>query len=858
MLNVLWGKNLNQSSIPNAQVKCAVGEEGRLSFRNAVAVLALMFCLQSSNSFAVTDDNIPFKIPQQRADTALILFAEQANLTLVVPFDQVKEFTANRLVGNYPIDTAINILLQDTGLMPTFSNQLVLNIAIDDKGKSMNTNTRKTLLASMVGLFAAGGMATATAQDSVGESARAQGVLDEIIITAEKRSASLQQVPIAVTAFTGEQLANAGIEEAEDLEIVTPGLNFLTNTGIGIITIRGVGAPLSQGPGFDPSSSVYIDGVYQSRFSGSILSLMDLERVEVLKGPQGTLYGRNSVGGSVNYITQGPSDEFGAKINVQVGNYNLRKVQGILDIPLIENKLLLRAALMRTKRDGYFENLLIPGDEMESEDLFAGRFTLKYMPSDELDIILRAGFSDQEGPTSPGFKQIDIDPNSFVGGATIIKDPRKVLADQPNDSENEKDYADLTIKWDLGSTSLTSITAYSDHSTGPFIRDIDATELPVLHNGTDQQTDGLFYEGESFSQEFLLSSSTDNGFDWLVGMFYFHENAFQRSGSDLTGIGLTYNQSIASNTTDAYSIFGHISYNLTESLRVNAGLRYGYEEKDFTHTRLRDFVVVQGPGSQSEDWDSITPKLGLDYFVNDDVMLYITASRGFKSGGFNSTGSVGEPPLDEEILDAVEVGAKSTLLDGRMTLNASAFTYDFTDMQVLSVNPNGSGGLYRNAGEAEMQGMEIEMSALPFESLQLDIGLSFLDTEYTDFEIVGGNLKGNELPSSPEFTANVGIKYTYDLNNFGRFIARANYYYSAEQFFNEQNNQGREDAYDLINLRASLESEDESWVVSIYGKNVTDELVKDWGFASPFLFGDGLVATFTPPRTYGAELTYRF
>ena len=180
MFNVLWGKNLNQSSISNAQVKCAVGEEGRLSFRNAVAVLAIVFCLHSNNSAAVTDDNIPFKIPQQRADTALTLFAEQANLTLVFPFDQVKDITANRLVGNYPIDTAINILLQDTGLMPTFSNQLVLNIAIDDKGKSMNKNTRKTLLASMVGLFAAGGLSTAAAQET--ESARAQGVLDEIIL----------------------------------------------------------------------------------------------------------------------------------------------------------------------------------------------------------------------------------------------------------------------------------------------------------------------------------------------------------------------------------------------------------------------------------------------------------------------------------------------------------------------------------------------------------------------------------------------------------------------------------------------------------------------------------------------------
>ena len=304
MRELLWGKILNQSSISNAQIKRAVGKEDRLSFRNAVAVLAVIFCLHSHNSLAVTDDTIPFNIPQQRADTALTLFAEQANLTLVFPFDKVREKTANRLVGDYPVHTAVKLLLDNTGLTPTFSDQLVLNIAIETKGKSMNIKHRKSLMATLVGLFAAGGAATATAQDEMQESARAQNVLDEIIVTAEKREASMQDVPLSISAFSGERLEESGVIETLDLEMVTPGLAFSTDARVGQVFIRGVGAATLAGPGADPSASTYIDGVYQARFTSSLVDILDVERVEVLKGPQGTLYGRNSTGGAIKYISK--------------------------------------------------------------------------------------------------------------------------------------------------------------------------------------------------------------------------------------------------------------------------------------------------------------------------------------------------------------------------------------------------------------------------------------------------------------------------------------------------------------------------------------------------------------------------
>jgi len=859
MLNVLWGKNLNQSSIPNAQVKCEVEEEGRLSFRNAVAMLAIVFCLHSSNSIAVMDDNIPFKIPQQRADTALILFAEQANLTLVFPFDQVKEITANRLVGHYPIDTAINILLQDTGLMPTFSNQLVLNIAIDDKGKSMNKNTRKTLLASMVGLFAAGGVTGASAQ--VEESTRAQNVLDEVIVTAQKRSASLQEVPIAITAFTGDQLANAGINGSEDLELVTPGLSFLSVDEIGVITIRGIGSPYLQGPGLDASTAVYIDGVYQSRFTSANLKLMDIERVEVLKGPQGVLYGRNSPGGAVNYITKGPQNEQGGKLSFTSGNYDLRRLQASVDVPIVEDTLLFRGTIHKETRDGFTENLLIPSDQIGEEDLLAGRIALKYLPTEELEFTLRAGISEREGGLLPIFKPVKIDPVGPIATAEFIADPRKVKADQPNFTAFNEEYIDLTAKWDMGWATLSSISGYIDREVGPKSTDVDGTELAIGHQDQVRLGDGgPTWETESFSQEFLLTSPGEQRLDWVLGLFYFRENPSFTGGFDAPTLDSFFQLSVSSNTK-AYAAFGHVSYNINDKLRVNTGVRYSYEDRDIKRALDVNFELAVGPEEFSDSWSSVTPKLGFDYFINDDVMLYVSASTGFKSGGFPD--GLGVESLDEETIDALEFGAKTTLLDGRMTLNTSIFHYDYKDMQVNALDPNTLFNTARNAGSASIQGLELEMSALPLESLQFDVGLSFLDTEFDEFivddpRVPSGNLEGNKLPNSPEFTANVGVKYFHTFENTGQLVAQADYYYSSEVFHSEYNDQRGEDAYFNLNLRVSLKSLNETWRVSIFGKNVTDELVRDYSIDSGLLYGDGFSSTFSPPRTYGVELSYQF
>ena len=305
-----------------------------------------------------------FNIPQQSVQSALNSLATQANMLLLFPYDPVTDMDANPVVGTYSIQRALDLLLRNTGLRGDLTGGGVIAISqagtdasstMDiSKGKRMNINKRKSLLATLVGVVAAGGSGLLHAQDD-GVSAGSQVVLEEVLVTAERRSASAQDVPISISAFSGKRLEESGVSDTFDLEMVTPGLSISSDIIQGNIVIRGVGAATLSGPGTDPSSSTYIDGVYQSQTMSAVVDLLDIERVEVLKGPQGTLYGRNSTSGAIKYISRKPGSEFSGSVKAEVGNYNKRKLLAIADIPLIEDKLLLRAALQKQDRDGYTE-----------------------------------------------------------------------------------------------------------------------------------------------------------------------------------------------------------------------------------------------------------------------------------------------------------------------------------------------------------------------------------------------------------------------------------------------------------------------------------------------------------------------
>ncbi|MDC1513865.1 TonB-dependent receptor [Porticoccaceae bacterium] len=820
----------------------------------------------------ITQQRYQIDISHQDAEQALKALAKQTGIQLLFPYDLVKTLRTRPLQGQFNVLEALDILLQDTGLHGGLTDSGVITISQtgtnqNGKGKSMNIKHRKSLLATLVGLFAAGGAATATAQDEMQESARAQNVLDEIIVTAEKREASMQDVPITISAFTGDRLEQSGVTETLDLEMVTPGLSFSTDTRAGQVFIRGVGSTTLSGPGADPSASTYIDGVYQGRFVGSLVDILDVERVEVLKGPQGTLYGRNSTGGAIKYISKAPGRDFGGSIKTKVGNYDLRSISVMLDTPLIQDKLLLRSTLLKKDRDGYTEIINSTSDKgNDRDDLAAARFTLQYLPTDDVDVVLHASAVNDDGNVGAQKQFIDPDSGQFTT-ALMIDDPRKIASElDAAEAPLRSRQIDVQVNLDLGWAKLTSITAYSDGDFKLKSLDVDATELAILRQGRpavdgEPAIDGTGGDSQALSQELTLASSGQNKLDWTVGAFYLEEETHWITGFDLPTFSF-FSSFRAINETTASALFGDATYHITDKLRLNAGVRYSKETKDYAVRNESNGVVGEYAIGEGE-WDEWTPKVGLDYSFSDDVMVYFTASKGFKSGAFNLTGG---PAVDPEFITAFEIGAKTMWLDSRLRLNASAFSYDYTDLQVQTFDLEALAETINNAAEADIQGLEIAATALLSESFQMDIGLSFLDAEYGEFLRQDSfdpdtilNLEGNKLSQAPKFTASVGIAYSRQIEGLGNLLARLDYYYSDKKYFSELNGDAFQDSYELVNARIGFESQDGAWNISFFGKNLTDELVfASKRFNVAFYGEDGFLTALTPPRTYGVSVDYNF
>ena len=826
---------------------------------------------QKSSTLEQQETRYTIKLPAQNVADALNALAQQTGAEFLFPYQLAKARPSSAVSGTYTVVEAVQQLLKGSGLASGFDKG-VLVISVDGAQGSFDQNnegisgmnSKKKLLAATVGFFVGSGAGGVAAE--IEEPKANQGsMLEEVVVTAQKRSASLQDVPLSISAFSGDRLAMAGVENSQDLALVTPGLEMFGASHFGQIFIRGIGSPTLQGPGADPSSATYIDGVYQSRFNGAILDLMDVERVEVLKGPQGTVYGRNATGGAIRFISKEPGDEVGGTVSVTSGNYDLLSAKANIDIPLIENKLLARASMVRTTRDGYTQNLLIPGDESDYADLWAGRLSLKYMPSDDLTILFHTSAINDEGDGNSARKAV-VDPTGpYNPDAAQISDPRTVLSNQPRDIPSRYRSTDLTINWDMDSLLFTSITGYTDAQVGPFIEDWDVTEVPFLEQGQPGIQNGYAEDTQTITQEFIITSLGWESIDWLAGVFYLYDKPSHLTGFAFPVFGTDFSQFKGDAEVNAYAAFSDISYNLTDKLRLNAGIRYSYEKKELSLIQLTNFNFVEG-SDRSESWDAWTPKVGLDYHINDDSMVYFTASQGFKSGGYNTSGFT--PVVDPEYIDAYEIGFKSSMLDQRLQVNIAAFMYEYTDLQVNSSVADQSGVPtleLNNAAEADITGLEIDISAMLIDGLRVDLGLSFLDAEYGEFltkdpitdDLI--NVSGNTMPFSPEVSGSLAVEYFQSLDDLGDLTLRADYSYSDEQYFHQFEGINKQDSYSLVNARVTLETFDEAWKFSLYGKNLTDEVVRNSGFYLPaFLGNEGLLLTLRPPRTYGVEVSYSF
>lgn len=717
------------------------------------------------------------------------------------------------------------------------------------------------LMSTLVGLA----VTPALAQEAVPQAQPDAASLDEIVVTARRRSERLQDVPVAVTALTSEMLETLQATDIGDLQGAVPNLTLhVGDASNAVVYIRGVGQVDSLAFA-DPGVGIYIDDVYLGRAQGAFLSVYDVDRIEVLRGPQGTLYGRNTIGGAVKFVSTPLRPELNGRLEASVGDYDLRELRGSVGGAIGEG-LLAKAAVSYASRDGYGQNAF-DGRSDGDKDQLAGRLAFEYRPSETFSLRLNVDASRDRPDTS----RTPARATSVFGlFPATTNDPFAIDADFNDLADLDTFGVSLTGEWVLTDTlTLKSISAYRsiDYSTH---LDLDATPLPFFGIYDDE-------EQSQFSQEIQLAYDGGGRLNWVGGLFYFVE-------ADSTFAGL-FGPAITVVTAElneydnrSFAAYGQGSYELTERLSLTAGLRYTYEEKDFFRTQ--DLVIgattVPERGDTglqlaridtSSDWSSLSPKIGLDYRVNPDVLAYVSASRGFKSGGFDGRAATtaAAAPYDPETLWSYEAGIKSSLLDGRMTANVAAFWNDYTDLQLSSfvADPGGVGGfgaLFTNAGAATIRGVEVEVVARPVQPLTINATLSYLDGQYDEYIGPGGlDISGQrELVNAPEWSGRLGAVYAVDLGEAGRVTFGADASYRSKTYPTVSSSEVlAQDAYTLIDAFVRWEAVEGGLFAELGGKNLTDERYVDHAFdlsASP---GYEL-AYFGAPSTWRLTLGTRF
>jgi outer membrane receptor protein involved in Fe transport len=901
MFDVLWGKKINQSSIQNAHTTRAVGEEGRLSFHHAVAVLALLFCLHSHNSFAVTDDSIPFNIPQQRADRALTQFAEQANLTLVFPFEQVKDKTANRLVGNYPIATAVQLLLRNTGLTPAFSDHLVLTIVSEPKGKSMNTTNsskRKTVLAGLVGLFAAGGMTQAIAQG--GEAATGQGRIDEIIVTATKRETRLQDTAMSISALDNDTINKRGLVGMSDYLSALPGVTMQDRgSSQNNIIIRGIAsAPQSEdstvGVYFGESPLTGLGSNSSSDTSGSVdIKLVDIDRVEVLRGPQGTLYGSGSIGGTVRVIPVSPKlDQFESKIATRYsqtseeGGTNTM-VQGIVNVPLIEDKLAVRGVAYQFDNSGFINNIAssannpnvstlealggvaIDQDDIGSDEYDGFRITTIWQANDDLSITL--GYTKQK-IKQKGFPEVDMDLNEDFQQIRLGTGPEG-SNDKAGFMNNSIDISNMLIEYDLGWGEIVSSSSWIDYS---WSTEIDLSMLTApLYGVLGPVYDDFETNNDVTIGEIRLTSKLDGPLQFLAGVYY--ENNDQKESSSRQwngdssldpGFFLFLLDGVA--TTKQQAVFGELSYDVTDRVVATVGARFfDYEQ----YAKNVSNVFFANSNLDNSDRDH-SYKVSLAWTPQKDTLIYAQWSEGYRIGKpfvkpnpqfcdidndglIDGLGVAAKEATDPDTSENFELGVKMSLANDRINLNATVYRINWEGMPVTIVAPCFF-AFVLNAGESNSEGIELETQLLVTENLTLALSASYGEAKLTeDIPLLsastgfGGN--GDNLPGSADYNLGIGLEYAFTISGFDAFF-RSDYSYVDEYFHNFSETGQASGGYSRIDLKAGVAIN--NFEIDIFVNNLSN--ADEFTWVESVFGGSGNRAYRLRPRTVGLNLNYQF
>ena len=662
------------------------------------------------------------------------------------------------------------------------------------------------------------------------EKARGEYELGTMTVTAQKQEENVQEVPMSITVFNEQDIEDKKIESIRDMADFVPNLRIFDNgvSGMNTPSMRGIHAPVECGT---VSSGLFVDGVPVLSPIGFEEGMVDIERIEVLRGPQGTLYGKNTETGAINIITRQPNNEFRARVSAdggmllsgETGDKAKYSSSFNLSGPIQKDKLFLGIAGLYYHKDGYIENT-VTGDTVDDKEHWTGRVHLRWTPTDQFDISL-IGSRIQYNDDAPNMNM------GKMGAAMFwlpVPEDRKVSSNVEGYNKSTTDAQSLKIAYDYtNSLTLTSITARRVHENDLF-GDNDFSSATLMHGRNKN-------EYTKISQELRLDYSAGQ-LKWLVGFYYDKDDGDieLKAVSDVPGMAGVISRDIDG---DSYAAFTHLTCSLTEQLSLIGGLRYEKEEQEFEdnvyNTKFDD------------SWSELAPKIALEYSFTPAIMTYISASKGYRSGGFNATAT--DPQYysyDKEELWSYEIGVKTAFLNNRLILNGSVYYMDISDMQVTeAVGPWES--YLTNAAEATAMGGEVEMTARVSDGLTLMAGFGYSHIEFDEFKDVLGDYKDNKNPYAPEYTFNVGAQYRH----YSGFYARADLIGYGKMYFDKANDYSR-DAYEIVNAKIGYEAED--FDIYLYAKNLFDKKYDSDGYYS------GFYTVYSDPGEVSLQAVYRF
>lgn len=769
------------------------------------------------------------RLPAQSAESSLLEFARITGSNLLFPYSEFATVQVNALNGEYTIEEALDVLLANMGLAWNLSARGNITIRYEPT-HSGEINVKKSM--SWLGAIAAALFPPASAAQTVGASGASYRndvpAVEEVVVTVRKQEESLQDVPMSITAFTADDIDRAGLRNIEDLSMLTPGFTFASLSGGDFSTpvIRGLSTTIGEA-----NVGIFIDGVYQSsRLSMTALLGNFIERVEVSKGPQSALYGRNTFGGAINFVTKRPTNTLQGRVDASAGSDGKLEFQGALSGSLVADKLYYQANAIWSALDGYFINELT-SRHLDDRKTRAYSLSLLATPTENLDATLRMAFEDTDDGDEPMqfvennamfFSPLN-DLQMFSGMMPKIT---RGFAVTPGHRKRDNLNISLNINWDLGPVTLTSIIGHNDLDFSRAAdRDFEARSIRYRRNTVDQQ---------EWSQELRIASNGNERLDWMLGVYAYFLDAETVFDEQFVGIAAGRGGLIAntSETTDSYSVFGRMGYTVTDNIRASLSGRWSTEEKTVSVFDTNTLSGGTGTFLDDADFDNFTPHLSLDWQFAENHMLYGSVARAVKTGGFNTNTNTGAVLPDERSYDPekslhYEVGLKSSWLNNRVTTSMAGFSIHWQDQIVRALGATNA-LLNANAGETRSDGFEIELRARLFENLDINAGMSYTDSRFVKYTFgalarFGLNpiLDGNQLSFVSKWTANTSVQYVRpSLVSGFDWVTRIDVAYQSKQsmvvtaaaFVGDQIR---------ANLRTGLENG--PWSVSFWIKNLFDE-----------------------------------